>query len=81
VRPASGSAGGKPGRRHHRATGYSFDGQTISTFRGELLYWTAILLSNTLGTPAGDFLADDSGLGFGGTALAISGVLCSRSWR
>src|SRR4051794_36929517 len=58
-----------------RATGYSFDVQTISTFRGELLYWTAILLSNTLGTSVGDFLADDSGLGFGGTALAIGGVL------
>lgn len=32
--------------------------------RGELFYWTAILFSNTLGTALGDFLADDSGLGF-----------------
>ncbi|HEY0805521.1 MAG TPA: hypothetical protein VGD84_10660, partial [Pseudonocardiaceae bacterium] len=45
------------------------------TFGGEFLYWTAILFSNTLGTSLGDFLADDTGLGFGGTALVISGVL------
>jgi len=56
-------------------TGNSFDVANISTFRGELLYWVAILISNTLGTSLGDFLADDSGLGFGGAALLISGVL------
>src|SRR5207237_2814102 len=33
------------------------------------------LFSNTLGTALGDFLADDSGLGFGGSALLITGVL------
>jgi uncharacterized membrane-anchored protein len=37
----------------------------------ELLYWAAILFSNTLGTALGDFLADSSGLGFGGGALLI----------
>ena len=47
----------------------------ISSFRGEAFYWTAILFSNTLGTALGDFLADDSGLGFGGSALLITGVL------
>ncbi len=47
----------------------------ISSFRGELFYWTAILFSNTLGTALGDFLADDSGLGFGGSALLITIVL------
>jgi uncharacterized membrane-anchored protein len=56
-------------------TGNSFDVARISTFRGELLYWVAILFSNTLGTSLGDFLADDSGLGFGGAALLISGIL------
>jgi uncharacterized membrane-anchored protein len=58
-----------------RLSGHSFDVQNIHTFRGELLYWTAILLSNTLGTSLGDFLADDSGLGFSGAALLISGLL------
>lgn len=47
----------------------------IKTFKGELFYWTAILFSNTLGTALGDFLADDSGLGFAGGALLISGLL------
>jgi len=47
----------------------------IKTFRGEVFYWMAILFSNTLGTALGDFLADDSGLGFGGSALLITCVL------
>jgi len=47
----------------------------ITTFKGELFYWTAILFSNTLGTAVGDFLADDSGLGFGGGAILIGSLL------
>jgi len=47
----------------------------ITTFKGELFYWTAILFSNTLGTALGDFLADDSGLGFAGGAILIGGLL------
>ncbi|TCJ12570.1 hypothetical protein EPD60_14975 [Flaviaesturariibacter flavus] len=49
--------------------------QDVRSRRGELFYWIAILVSNTLGTALGDFLADDSGLGFGGSAALISGVL------
>ena len=41
----------------------------IKTFKVEVLYWVAILFSNTLGTALGDFLADNSGLGFAGGAL------------
>lgn len=41
----------------------------IRTPKVELLYWTAILFSNTLGTALGDFLADSSGLGFAGGAF------------
>lgn len=47
----------------------------IQSRRGEIFYWVAILFSNTLGTALGDFLADDSGLGFGGSALLISAVI------
>lgn len=47
----------------------------IKTFKVELIYWTAILVSNTLGTALGDFLADTSGLGFAGGALLISALL------
>lgn len=47
----------------------------VQTFKGELFYWFAILISNTLGTALGDFLADDSGLGFAGGAALIGGAL------
>jgi len=47
----------------------------IRSFRGETFYWAAILFSNTLGTALGDFLADDSGLGFAGGAVLISSIL------
>src|SRR5436853_1866698 len=49
--------------------------ENITTFKVELIYWTAILFSNTLGTALGDFLADDSSLGFAGGALLIAGLL------
>jgi uncharacterized membrane-anchored protein len=47
----------------------------IKTSKVELLYWITILFSNTLGTALGDFLADDSGLGFAGGASLIGGLL------
>jgi len=49
--------------------------ENIESFKVEVLYWTAILFSNTLGTALGDFLADDSGLGFGGGAALITSLL------
>ena len=57
------------------SSAHSFSIQNIRTLKGELLYWTAILFSNTLGTALGDFLADDSGLGFAGGALLIAALL------
>src|SRR5207244_11098395 len=53
----------------------SFSVQSIRTFKVELLYWTAILFSNTLGTALGDFLSDSSGLGFAGGAVLIGSLL------
>jgi uncharacterized membrane-anchored protein len=58
-----------------RRSGQTFSVEQISTFRGEMLYWVAILFSNTLGTSLGDFLADSSGLGFAGGALVIGTVM------
>jgi uncharacterized membrane-anchored protein len=49
--------------------------ENIQTTKAELFYWVAILFSNTLGTALGDFLADDSGLGFLGGALLIGSLL------
>jgi len=47
----------------------------VRTRKAEVFYWFAILVSNTLGTALGDFLADSSGLGFAGGALLIGGLL------
>jgi uncharacterized membrane-anchored protein len=58
----------------HRS-GQTFSVEQITTFRGELLYWIAILFSNTLGTSLGDYLSDSSGLGYAGGALVISGAM------
>ncbi|WP_043309869.1 membrane protein [Pseudomonas sp. ML96] len=58
-----------------RASEKSLSVDHITTRRGELFYWGAILVSNTLGTALGDYLADDSGLGFAGGALLIGSLL------
>jgi uncharacterized membrane-anchored protein len=47
----------------------------INNVKTELFYWCAILVSNTLGTALGDYLADDSGLGFLGGALLIGSII------
>jgi len=47
----------------------------IKSLRAEIFYWTAILFSNTLGTALGDFLADNSKLGFLGGAILIGSLL------
>ena len=41
----------------------------------EAFDWSAILFSNTLGTAAGDSLADDSGLGFLASAALIAAAI------
>lgn len=40
--------------------------------RAEAFYWVAILVSNTLGTALGDYLADSSGLGYALSNLIIA---------
>lgn len=47
----------------------------IHSRKAEMFYWAAILVSNTLGTALGDYLADDSGLGFLGGASVVGGLL------
>ena len=58
-----------------RFTSGSLSVDKIRTTRVEIFYWVAILFSNTLGTALGDFLADDSGLGFAGGAFLIGGLI------
>ncbi len=38
--------------------------ENITTSTAETFYWMAFLIANTLGTAAGDFLADSMGVGF-----------------
>ncbi|MER7837412.1 hypothetical protein ABTY98_16250 [Streptomyces sp. NPDC096040] len=58
-----------------KLSGMTFQIRDIVTFRGEVLFWSAILVSNTLGTSMGDFLSDSSGLGYAGAALLVTGLL------
>jgi len=58
-----------------RWSGHSLSVEKIASRKVEAIYWTAILFSNTLGTSLGDFLADDSGLGFAGGAALIAAAL------
>jgi uncharacterized membrane-anchored protein len=44
---------------------------TVNTPKVEAFYWAAITLSQTLGTALGDWIADDTGLGYEGGALVF----------
>jgi uncharacterized membrane-anchored protein len=56
-------------------SGQTLNVENVATFKGELLYWVAILFSNTLGTSSGDFLADDAGIGFRNGFLLLAGIM------
>src|SRR5712664_1793331 len=58
----------------HRVMG-GIEFQNIITRRDEVFYWLTILVSNTLGTALGDFVATDTGLGFECGALVFAGLL------
>ena len=47
----------------------------VTSRRDEVFYWITILVSNTLGTALGDFVATTTGLGFEGGALVFAGLL------
>lgn len=47
----------------------------ITSPTAEGFYWATIFASNTLGTALGDFLADDTGLGYEGGAIVFLGLL------
>jgi len=48
---------------------------TVASPKIEMLYWTAILFSRTLGTALGDWMAESSGLGYERGALVFAGAL------
>lgn len=41
----------------------------------EILFWTAVLFSNSLGTAFGDYLVDDAGLSFVQGAVVTAGII------
>lgn len=56
-------------------TGQTYDVENITSRKGEILYWIAILVSNTLGTASGDWLSDETGLGFRNAFLVIAAIM------
>ena len=59
----------------HRSLG-TISVNAISSYKAEAFYWTAITISQTLGTALGDWIADDTSLGYGGSALVFTaGIL------
>jgi uncharacterized membrane-anchored protein len=57
-----------------RSTG-SIEFEHITTRPNEVFYWVTILVSNTLGTALGDFVATTTSLGFERGALVFAGLL------
>jgi uncharacterized membrane-anchored protein len=55
----------------------SINVQTVATPKVEIFYWLTITFSQTLGTALGDWMADDTGLGFGGAALVFGLALAT----
>jgi uncharacterized membrane-anchored protein len=53
----------------------TIDVQTVATPKAETFYWVTIAFSQTLGTALGDWMADDTGLGYSGGAVVFGGAL------
>ena len=49
--------------------------ETLGSPKAEAFYWAVIMFSQTLGTALGDWKADDTGLGYHGSALLIGVIL------
>lgn len=58
----------------HRSLG-SVSVDSITSPRAEVFYWATIMFSQTLGTALGDWMADDTGLGYEGGALVFAAAL------
>jgi hypothetical protein len=43
----------------------------VTRFSMELMFWTTVLIANTLGTALGDWMSDNTGLGFGRATLVM----------
>jgi uncharacterized membrane-anchored protein len=54
-------------------SGQTLDVENLATFKGEVLFWIAILFSNSLGTSSGDFLGRHPRVGFSSHGVAADG--------
>lgn len=48
---------------------------SVSSPKAEMFYWVTIMFSQTLGTALGDWMSDDAGLGYAGSAGVFGGAL------
>ncbi|HEX6792011.1 MAG TPA: hypothetical protein VF247_11930 [Candidatus Krumholzibacteria bacterium] len=48
---------------------------TVSSPKAEMFYWMTIMFSQTLGTALGDWMADDAGFGYAGSAVVFGAAL------
>jgi len=48
---------------------------TVSSPKAEAFYWVTIMVSQTLGTALGDWMADDAGTGYLGSIVLFGGAL------
>ncbi len=60
----------------HRSLG-SVSVDSVTSPKAEAFYWTTIMFSQTLGTALGDWIADDTGLGYEGGALVFALALAA----
>jgi uncharacterized membrane-anchored protein len=48
---------------------------SVSTVKAEVFYWITIMFSQTLGTALGDWMADNAGFGYRGSAIVFTAML------
>jgi len=60
----------------HRTLG-SVAVDSVTSPRAEMFYWATIVVSQTLGTALGDWMADTTGLGYEGGALVFAAALAA----
>src|SRR5258708_12791509 len=52
----------------------------VTRFSMELMFWTTVLIANTLGTALGDWMSDNTGLGFGRPTLVITALFALSAY-
>jgi uncharacterized membrane-anchored protein len=56
-------------------SGQTLNVENVATLTGEVLFWIAVIFSNSLGTSTGDYLAGGLGMGLGPAALMLTAAM------